>query len=234
MKKNLVVFSGAGISAESGLSTFRGFDGLWDNFDINDVATPEAWAKNPELVLDFYNMRREQALNAIPNFAHKTIAALEADFNVDVITQNIDDLHERSGSSKVLHLHGEVAKSRSTGTNKVFLHGNKPLNYGELCPDGFQLRPHIVWFGESVPNLEKAQNIIEKASAFIITGTSLNVYPAAGLIHFAPKNSIKYLVDPSDNIRIYDIKNLTVIKETSTLGIPKVAENLKKLFITKS
>ncbi len=226
MKKKIVIFSGAGISAESGLSTFRDNGGLWDNYDINEVATPQAWSKNPKLVLDFYNMRRENALNAQPNLAHKTIADLEKKFEVVVITQNIDDLHERSGSKNVLHLHGEINKVRSTGTEKVYYQGNKQLHLGDLCPDGFQLRPHIVWFGESVPSLGKADEIVRTAAIFIVTGTSLNVYPAAGLVNSAPINSIKYLIDPSENIRISSVKNLTVINEKATIGLPKVAQLL--------
>ena len=226
MKKKLVLFSGAGISAESGLSTFRDNGGLWDNYDINEVATPEAWYKNPKLVLDFYNMRRENALKAQPNLAHKTIADLEKNFEVVVITQNIDDLHERSGSKNVLHLHGEINKVRSTGTDKVYYHGNKQLHLGDLCPDGFQLRPHIVWFGESVPNLMPAEKIAESSDFFIVIGTSLNVYPAAGLIHSAPINSIKYLIDPSENIKISSVKNLIVVNEKATIGLPKVAQIL--------
>ena len=207
MKKKLVIFSGAGISAESGLSTFRDNGGLWDNYDINEVATPEAWSKNPTLVLDFYNMRRENALNAQPNLAHKTIAELEEKFDVVVITQNIDDLHERSGSKNVLHLHGEITKVRSTGTDKVYYHGNNKLYLGDLCPDGYQLRPHIVWFGEAVPSLGKADEIVRTADIFIITGTSLNVYPAAGLVNSAPINSIKYLIIP-DETDLYVLKPL--------------------------
>ncbi len=227
--KKLIVFTGAGISAESGLSTFRDNGGLWDNYDINEVATPEAWDSNPRLVLDFYNLRRENAFAALPNLAHQSIAELEDCYDVHVITQNIDNLHERGGSSKVLHLHGEVDKVRSVGTNKVYKHGDKPLNYGDLCPDGFQLRPHIVWFGESVPNLGVADEIVKKADFFIVTGTSLNVYPAAGLVHVAPENSIKFLVDPSDEIKVPFIKNLTILKENATSGIPKIVTQLKQM-----
>ena len=226
--KKLVVFTGAGISAESGLSTFRDNGGLWDNYDINEVATPEAWAANPKLVLDFYNMRRKNAFDAQPNFAHESIAELEDFFDVHVITQNIDNLHERGGSANVLHLHGEVDKVRSVGTGLVYDHGDMPLNYGDLCPDGFQLRPHIVWFGEPVPNLEIADDIVRTADLFIVAGTSLNVYPAAGLVHVAPEKSIKFLVDPSNQLKIPSIKNLTVYKENATIGIPKIVSQLKE------
>jgi len=227
--KKLIVFTGAGISAESGLSTFRDNGGLWDNYDINEVATPEAWASNPRLVLDFYNMRRENAFSAMPNIAHQSIAVLEDYFDVHVITQNIDNLHERGGSTKVLHLHGEVDKVRSIGTNKIYNHGDNSLNYGDLCPDGFQLRPHIVWFGESVPNLGLANEIVKTADIFIVAGTSLNVYPAAGLVHVAPERALKFLVDPSEDMNIPSIKNLTVFKENATSGIPKIVDQLKEL-----
>lgn len=227
MKKKLVVFSGAGISAESGLDTFRDNGGLWDNYDIDEVATPEAWQKNPHLVLDFYNIRRKSASAALPNIAHKTIGDLEHDFEVVVITQNIDDLHERGGSSNVIHLHGEVNKVRSTGTNEIYHQGIDPLLFGDVCPKGHQLRPHVVWFGEQVPNLAIAHDVISLADILIVTGTSLNVYPAAGLIHAANDKAAKYLVDPSDQLRISQIKNLTVIKEKATFGIPKVAQLIK-------
>ncbi len=228
MKKKLVVFSGAGISAESGLSTFRDNGGLWDNYNINEVATPEAWSNNPKLVLDFYNLRRENAFSAKPNLAHVAIAKLEEILDVIIITQNIDDLHERSGSTNVIHLHGEVKKVRSSGTNELFDYGAKPLFLGDLCPNGFQLRPHVVWFGEEVPNLSIANEIIKEADYLIITGTSLNVYPAAGLIHMAKENAIKYLVDPNFDIRKPSIKNLSILKEKATKGIPIVANLIKK------
>ena len=229
--KKIVVFTGAGISAESGLSTFRDNGGLWDNYDINEVATPEAWTANPELVLDFYNMRRKNAFEAKPNKAHIELGLLEHFFDVHVITQNIDNLHERGGSTKVLHLHGEVDKVRSLGTGKVYDHGNQPLNFGDLCPDGFQLRPHIVWFGEPVPKLEIAAEIVSSADVFIVAGTSLNVYPAAGLAHCSPEKAIKFLVDPSDEVKIPSIKNLTVIKEKASTGIPKIIAELRELMI---
>lgn len=227
MKKKLVVFSGAGISAESGLDTFRDNGGLWDDYDINDVATPEAWLKDPVMVLDFYNLRRRIASKAKPNAAHIAIAKLEDILDVTVITQNIDSLHEKGGSTNVIHLHGEVNKVRSTGTNEVFQQGVDPLLFGDVCPSGHQLRPHVVWFGEQVPNFTIAQEIISTADYLIVTGTSLNVYPAAGLIHAATENSLKFLVDPSGSIKISSIKNLTTHQEKATIGIPKVAQLIR-------
>ena len=224
----LVVFSGAGISAESGINTFRDNDGLWDNYDINDVATPEGWLRNPTMVLDFYNIRRKVASKAKPNAAHIAIAKLEDILDVTVITQNIDTLHERGGSTQVIHLHGQVDQVRSTGTNEVFQQGVDPLLFGDVCPKGHQLRPDIVWFGEQVPNIEIAQEIISTADYLIVTGTSLNVYPAAGLIHAASEVSLKFLVDPSDNIKISSIKNLKLYKEKATIGIPKVAQLIRR------
>lgn len=228
MKMKLVVFSGAGISAESGINTFRDNDGLWDNYDINDVATPEGWLRNPTMVLDFYNIRRKVASKAKPNAAHIAIAKLEDILDVTVITQNIDTLHERGGSTQVIHLHGQVDQVRSTGTNEVFQQGVDPLLFGDVCPKGHQLRPDIVWFGEQVPNIEIAQEIISTADYLIVTGTSLNVYPAAGLIHAASEVSLKFLVDPSDNIKISSIKNLKLYKEKATIGIPKVAQLIRR------
>jgi len=196
MKKKLVVLTGAGISAESGLKTFRDGDGLWENHRVEDVATPEAFAKNPKLVLDFYNSRRKSAADAVPNLAHKTLAKLEAHFEVTVITQNVDDLHERGGSSSVLHLHGKLNQARSVlNANKVFDIGNKDICLGDRAEDDGQLRPHIVWFGEEVPMIEKAAKVCEEADIFVIIGTSLQVYPALGLIHYVPQSAQKYLID---------------------------------------
>jgi NAD-dependent deacetylase len=222
--KNLVVFSGAGISAESGLSTFRDVDGLWENHNIEDVATPEAWAKNPKLVLDFYNLRRKQVLEASPNEAHLSIAKLEKKFKVTVITQNIDNLHERAGSKNVIHLHGEILKSRSTLNNKVYPI-NLNINIGDLCEKKSQLRPHIVWFGEEVPKMAEAQKICKKADILIIVGTSLSVYPAANIIDFVPSNCKKYLVD-SQKVAISRIENLTIITKKASIGIPILAQSL--------
>jgi NAD-dependent deacetylase len=200
-KKKLVVLSGAGISAESGLGTFRDSGGLWENFRIEDVATPEAWRANPALVLEFYNLRRKANNEATPNDAHKVLAELEAHFDVEIITQNIDDLHERAGSSRVLHLHGEITKAKSSGPNQerqYFLISGNNIKLGDLCPDGFQLRPHVVWFGEEVPLLDDAAKIVAAADIFVVIGTSLNVYPAAGLIHAVSEGCICYAIDPKD------------------------------------
>lgn len=200
-KKILAVLSGAGISAESGLGTFRDSGGLWENYRIEDVATPEAWQANPELVLEFYNLRRKINNEAEPNQAHYILADLEQYFEIHIVTQNIDDLHERAGSSKVLHLHGEITKSKSSGPNQEkdyydIAHNN--IHVGDLCPDGYQLRPHVVWFGEEVPMLHAAAEIIARADIFLVIGTSLNVYPAAGLIHAVSKNCVCYAIDPKD------------------------------------
>lgn len=201
MKKKLVVFTGAGVSAESGIKTFRDSGGLWEEFDIMDVATPEAWARQPQIVLEFYNARRKQIIASQPNGAHRAIATLEAHFDVDVITQNIDDLHERAGSKKVLHLHGQIMKSRSSiKRNLLYDIKGDSIEWGEKCEYGSQLRPDVVWFGEQVPSMSMAEDITAKADVFIVVGTSLNVYPAAGLIYAAPRNSQKYLVDPGDPI----------------------------------
>jgi NAD-dependent deacetylase len=221
MKKKLVIFSGAGISAESGIKTFRGADGLWENYRIEDVATPEAFEVNPALVLDFYNQRRAQVVHASPNTAHIAIANAENIFDVSVITQNIDDLHERAGSSNVLHLHGEIRKSRSVcDSQRLYSINGTTLNLGDLDPKGKQLRPHVVWFGESVPMIEKVIPIIQAADILIVVGTSLNVYPAAGLVDFAPASAKKYLVDPHQSNSQQGVFNL--IKEPATTGIPKV------------
>ncbi len=226
--KRIVVFSGAGISAESGLKTFRGNDGLWENYKITDVATPEAWKKNPKMVLDFYNLRRKQVIAASPNKSHLALVALENKYEVIIITQNIDDLHERAGSKNILHLHGELLKSRSIiNENEKYLIEGFELNFGEKCKNNHQLRPDVVWFGEAVPNMLKAIEICEKADILIIIGTSLNVYPAANIIDHVPNSCEKYLVDPSDIITS-GIKNLTVIKEKASIGIPILANKLLK------
>ena len=204
MKKKLVVFTGAGISAESGLKTFRGGDGLWEGYRVEDVATPEAWRKDPKLVLDFYNIRRKQCLDAQPNEAHKILVDLERFYDVQVITQNVDNLHERAGSSKVLHLHGELLKAQSTLNPRfVYRMETDEINVGDMCELGSQLRPHIVWFGEAVPNLVAAERITAEADLFIVIGTSLQVYPAANLVEETRKDCKLYLVDPNaDSIRV--------------------------------
>ena len=198
MKKKLVVFTGAGISAESGLKTFRGDDGLWEGYRVQDVATPEAWRKDPKLVLDFYNVRRKQCLQAQPNDAHEILVDLEKFYDVHVITQNVDNLHERAGSAKVLHLHGELFKAQSSLNPRfVYRMETDEINVGDMCELGSQLRPHIVWFGEAVPNLGAAERITAEADLFIVVGTSLQVYPAANLVEETRKDCKLYLVDPN-------------------------------------
>lgn len=201
-KPSLIVFSGAGMSAESGISTFRDTGGLWEKYRIEDVATPEAWKRNPELVQSFYNQRRKQILETSPNEAHYLIQKLEAHFHVQVITQNIDDLHERAGSKNVLHLHGNIRLAKSSGPNpdqKFYSILNWELKLTDVCDNGFPLRPHVVWFGEEVPMLDTAAELISRADYLIVIGTSLNVYPAAGLIHVAKREAKKILIDPNAN-----------------------------------
>ncbi|MCB9170501.1 MAG: NAD-dependent deacylase [Flavobacteriales bacterium] len=196
-RQRIVVLSGAGVSAESGLGTFRDSGGLWEQHRIEDVATPEAWATDPEHVLRFYDMRREQTLKAVPNAAHRAIAALEQAFEVDVVTQNIDDLHERAGSSRVMHLHGEILKARSTKDPDLIVPLNGPsLRWGDRCPLGSQLRPHIVWFGEAVPLIPEAAALVAGADRLVVVGTSLQVYPAAGLVHYLPQERSLWVIDP--------------------------------------
>src|SRR5678816_4014486 len=186
MKKHIVVLTGAGISAESGLKTFRDSDGLWMGYNVYEVATPEGWRKNPKLVLDFYNMRRKEVANALPNAAHKGIADLQQYFNVTVITQNIDDLHERAGAKNVLHLHGEIFKMRGEKDENTLYEIRGDINPGDMAPDKTQLRPHVVWFNEQVPAIIQARSIMSGADVFVLAGTSLQVYPAAGLIDYVP------------------------------------------------
>ena len=226
MRKKLIVFTGAGISAESGIKTFRDSDGLWENHDVMDVATPQGWDKDFELVLEFYNARRKQALETEPNPGHLALLELEDKFDVQIITQNVDNLHERAGSANVLHLHGELAKSRSTADHELIYEIDGPeLNPGDLCEKGSQLRPHIVWFGEMVPNIEKAQEMCADAHILIIIGTSLAVYPAAGIVNFAPPEIPKYFIDPKAE-NIMNIENLTVIKEKGGTGTPTLVKEL--------
>ncbi len=226
MKPKLVVFTGAGISAESGISTFRDSDGLWEKYNINEVATPEAWAKNKSLVLQFYNERRKQVINAQPNDAHKALVELEKKYDVCIITQNIDDLHERAGSTNVIHLHGEINKSRSSIDASLIYKIEKPnLDLGDLCEKGSQLRPHIVWFGEMVPMMETAYGIAEKANLLIIVGTSLVVYPAASLIDYVPDDIEKYLIDPLE-VKIVGIKKMNFIKKKASAGLAELVNKL--------
>jgi len=219
MKKKLVVLTGAGISAESGIKTFRDSDGLWEGHDVMEVATPEGWHKNQELVLDFYNKRRKQLKEVQPNLGHQILAELEQDFDVHIITQNVDDLHERAGSTKVLHLHGELLKVRSTKSKNVILDWTDDLYTGDFDEDGHQLRPHIVWFGEEVPALEEAIEITETADYFAVIGTSLQVYPAAGLISYTPGNTPVFYVDPKP-IAIPNLRNkVEVIAKVASEGV---------------
>jgi len=224
-RQHIVVLSGAGMSAESGLKTFRDADGLWEGHDVMEVATPEGFAKKPKLVLEFYNQRRRQLLQAKPNKAHLELARLENDYKVTVITQNVDDLHERAGSTNVLHLHGELFKVRSTYDAFDIREWKIDLNVGDLCVKGHQMRPHIVWFGEAVPLLPKAIDICETADILIIIGTSMQVYPAASLMNYVRPDTKIYYIDPNPAIASNDQVN--VIAEKATLGIEKVIKNLK-------
>lgn len=227
--QHVVIFSGAGISAESGLKTFRDSDGLWENYKITEVATPEAWDKDPKLVLEFYNMRRKQVLDAKPNTAHLAILELEKKFKVQVVTQNIDDLHERAGSRNVLHLHGEILKARSTKTHLTYLINGHEIKPGELCENGHQLRPDVVWFGEHVPNMDKAEKLCEKADILIVIGTSLNVYPAANLVDCVNNNCKIYLIDPSE-VPLWKRKNVIHIKQKASEGLPTLIKELLEKF----
>ena len=219
IKKKLVVLTGAGISAESGIKTFRDSDGLWEGHNVQDVATPEGWNKNPALVLDFYNQRRKQLKEVQPNLGHQILAELEAHFDVFIITQNVDDLHERAGSKNVLHLHGELLKVRSTANPNYILDWTEDLNFDDLDNNNNQLRPHIVWFGEEVPALEEAISITETADYFAVIGTSLQVYPAAGLIDFTNSKIPIYYIDPKP-IKIPNLRNpLHVIPEVASEGM---------------
>ncbi|KQM66114.1 NAD-dependent deacylase [Pedobacter sp. Leaf216] len=222
----LVVLTGAGISAESGLKTFRDADGLWEGYNVYDVATPEAWERNPILVQQFYNERRSQVLAAKPNHAHYLLAELEKDFDVEIITQNIDDLHERAGSTKVIHLHGVITKSQSDIKSElVYPIEGAEIKMGELCELGSQLRPHVVWFGEAVPMIEVAAKLCKQADIFVIIGTSLAVYPAAGLIDFVPSVIDKYIIDPkTPDVKRY--KNVINIEKNAVEGVAELKEIL--------
>jgi NAD-dependent deacetylase len=217
-KKKLVVLSGAGISAESGLRTFRDSDGLWEGYDVTEVATPRAWRKNPQLVLDFYNMRRRDVARAAPNAAHTGLASLERDFDVTIITQNIDDLHERGGSTNVLHLHGEIFSMRSEKNEELVYEIRGDIRLGDTAADGAQLRPNIVWFEEPVPKIEQAIPVVHGADIFVVVGTSLVVYPAAGLVNYVPTKAAKFIIDkqvPYTN----HYKNLVAIQKPATEGV---------------
>ncbi len=227
--KKLVILSGAGISAESGIKTFRDSDGLWEGHDVMDVATPEGFKKNPQLVLDFYNQRRRQLHEVKPNVGHLIIAELENDFDVHVITQNVDNLHEQAGSTKVLHLHGELFKVRSTNNHHNILRWEKDLHWGDTDAEGHQLRPHIVWFGEEVPALDEAIKITEQADFLIIIGTSMQVYPAAGLLHYAKDDIPLYYVDPKPAMIVNAPRKLKVIAATGSEGMKVVSKELLAL-----
>jgi NAD-dependent deacetylase len=216
--KKLVVLTGAGMSAESGINTFRDANGLWEGHDIMKVASPEGFRNNPELVLDFYNKRRQQLFDVNPNKAHHNLKKLEKDYEVHIITQNVDNLHERAESTNILHLHGELLKARSSSVNDFICYWDKDINIGDLAEDGSQLRPHIVWFGEDVPMLEKAIEITEKADILVIIGTSMQVYPAASLINFIREGTPIYFIDPKPFVNKNAFNNLTIIKDVATLG----------------
>lgn len=225
-KKKVVVLTGAGISAESGLKTFRDSDGLWEGYDVTEVATPRGWRKNPQLVLDFYNMRRKDVASASPNAGHHGLAALEEDFDVTIITQNIDDLHERAGSTRVVHLHGEIFKMRSEQNENLVYDIRGDIMLGDLAADGAQLRPAIVWFEEPVPKIEEAIPVVHRADIFIVAGTSLVVYPAAGLVNYAPGHIPKYIIDKKIPYTT-GINNLRVIEKPATEGIAELLTMLR-------
>jgi NAD-dependent deacetylase len=230
----LVVLTGAGMSSESGIKTFRDSGGLWEEYDVKEVATPGAWRKNPDLVLRFYNERRRQLESCKPNEGHFRLADLEKSFDVHIITQNIDNLHEQAGSTKILHLHGELTKARSTADAALIYDiGYKDINPGDKCEKGSQLRPHIVWFGEDVPMMDDAVDITSRADMFVVVGSSLNVYPAAGLIRYAPEKASLWLIDPGD-VDIPVSRKVEVIKEKATTGIAVLSERLLKSYCVTS
>ena len=225
--KKLVILTGAGISAESGINTFRAVDGLWEGHDVMEVASPEGYVNNPELVLNFYNERRKQLLEVAPNKAHLNLAKLEKYFSVEIITQNVDDLHERAGSTNITHLHGELLKVRGAADATTIFNWREDLNLGDLCPKGSQLRPHIVWFGEMVPLLETAIKITKKADILVIIGTSMQVYPAASLVAFIKPNTPIYFIDPKPAIAGNAYNNLVIIKELASTGTEVLFDMLK-------
>lgn len=225
-KKNLVVLSGAGISAESGIKTFRDSNGLWENHRVEDVASPEGFKRNPDLVFQFYNLRRQQLKTVKPNEAHEILAKLELYFNVQIITQNVDDLHERAGSTNVIHLHGELLKARPINSENEIIDWKEDLHSGNLDANGIQLRPHIVWFGEMVPEMENAMNITRNADLFLIIGTSMQVYPAASLIDYVPKNCEIFVIDPHLDSKFTHEENF--YKTSATEGMRKLLKVLLK------
>ena len=224
--KNIVVLTGAGISAESGIKTFRDADGLWEGHDVMAVASPIGWERNKALVLDFYNKRRAELNTVSPNKGHLALVDLETKFNVQIITQNVDNLHERAGSTSVLHLHGELLKARSSKNPLLISNCNGDIKIGDLSEDNSQLRPHIVWFGEEVPMLEKAVELTAKADILIIIGTSMQVYPAANLVNYIQPNTPIYFIDPKPAINKNDFSNLTIIPEKASTGVVKVVTEL--------
>jgi NAD-dependent deacetylase len=228
MKKKIVVLTGAGVSAESGIKTFRDSDGLWEGHNVMDVATPEGWQKNPDLVLDFYNKRRQELKTVKPNEAHYILAELENDFDIHIITQNVDNLHEKAGSTNILHLHGELTKVRSTVNKNYILDWHDDLNLGDFDDNNNQLRPHIVWFGEDVPAIEKAVEIVAGADIVIIIGTSLQVYPAASLMHFAPEDAPVYYIDKNPAQVENAPLNLKIIEAIASKGMKTLQKKLKK------
>lgn len=224
--EKIIVLTGAGMSADSGLKTFRDSDGLWEGFDINEVATIDGWRRNPEKVLDFYNKRRKQIYEVEPNEGHKALVRLEEKYDVTIITQNVDNLHERAGSSNVLHLHGELCKARSVDDESlVYDIGNSEIKWGDTADDGGQLRPHVVWFGEMVPNIEKAATLVPEAEIIIVIGTSLVVYPAAGLVNYASTGIPKFIVDPS-RPELFDYHGWQHIQKRAADGTPQLADQL--------
>ncbi len=225
MKKRIVVLTGAGISVESGLKTFRGSGGLWEGYEITEVATPEAWQKDPALVLRFYNERRAQARKVQPNEAHKALVRLEEKYEVCIITQNVDDLHERAGSSQIVHLHGMLKQARSVTNKHLIVDLEGDIHLGDLAEDGGQLRPHIVWFGESVPEIVRAAEWVSMADILLVIGTSLVVYPAAGLVDYAPIDSPIYVVDPNKP-EVWSQHQITFLEEGATTGVPKLVDQL--------
>jgi NAD-dependent deacetylase len=227
--KKLVVLTGAGMSSESGIKTFRDSGGLWEEYDVSEVATPQAWMKNRDLVLRFYNERRRQLASSKPNEGHYGLAKLEKYFDVQIITQNIDDLHERAGSKRILHLHGELTKARSTKDPSLLYDiGYKDINPGDNCEKGSQLRPHIVWFGEEVPMMDEAATMAAEADIFVVVGSSLNVYPAAGLINYAPARASLWLIDPKEVV-IPVNRKVEVIREVASVGVVVLTERLMQI-----
>ena len=224
MQKKIVVLTGAGVSAESGIKTFRDADGLWEGHDVMEIASPIGWKKDQKRVLEFYNQRRRQLLTVDPNAAHTALAELEKEFDVEIITQNIDDLHERAGSTKVTHLHGELLKARSTFNENLVLDWKQDIKPGDFCEFNYQLRPHVVWFGEAVPMFEKAMYIVAEADILMIIGTSMQVYPAAGLVDFAPEVIPVYFIDPKPNIQ--EKGNLHIIAKKASIGVPQLVKEL--------